>query len=835
MSDPELEQARRLRAAGAAATASGRPAVGAKTLRTALDLATRVEPRDRATEGRILISLAYAEAEQGDVTTGLRLLDEAEGLLDDHSLVHGQRGLLFARMGRIAESIGELDRAVAELRVAGEPGELGRALLNRAYVRLVFGLARDHLGQISIDLITCLRIAREHGISSLAVKAIQSLGFLDFLSGNLPSALRQLDEAARECLRSMPSYLPAITLDKAKVLLAAGLPEDAGRELDQAIEELRQRRMSEDLAEAELARAAAALLAGQPDTAGRLARLARRRFRRRDNASGAELAASITLRADFARGAPPAQLARRGTDISRQLAALGLVDDAMAAALLAARAAIRAGRLADAATMSTTIATPDAASSLDLQLLWHITHAELAAVHGDESTQLDHLRTGLARLHRHRALLGSVDLQTGIAIHGRELADAGLASALVSGPPQEIFEWTELARAQAFRISPVRPPKDPDSAQALGQLRHLRSTLRQAERRGDPIDLLRERRTELERTVRERAWLRDGTRISTPVATLTAVLDQLADHAMVIYLRQEDRLAALVLARGKARLIQLGAFPGEWIRRLHADLDTLASRNVPGRMREVLVGAARQHGTRVADALISPLLPEIGDAPVVLIPTGSLFTLPWPQLPGMCGRPIVVTPSATAWLTTRQRATPANGRALLAAGPGLTHATAEIESIAAVLSDARCLTGPHATPAATLDALDGAPLAHLAAHGHHEPGNALFASIELAGGALMGYDLTELNRPPRHVVLSACELGMSTVRTGDEITGMVAALLYGGSATVIASVCRVDDSSSREFMISYHRRLAAGSSPAEALAAATAQCPLATFVCFGSG
>jgi CHAT domain-containing protein len=136
---------------------------------------------------------------------------------------------------------------------------------------------------------------------------------------------------------------------------------------------------------------------------------------------------------------------------------------------------------------------------------------------------------------------------------------------------------------------------------------------------------------------------------------------------------------------------------------------------------------------------------------------------------------------------------------------------------------------------ATLRALDGAPLAHLAAHGHHDQENFLFSRVDLADGPLMAYDIQQLVAAPRHVVLSSCDVGRTVVRPGEEILGFTAALLYTGTATVTASVTRVGDEAAVGTMTAYHRLLATGTRPAEALAAATASDRLSPFVCFGGG
>jgi CHAT domain-containing protein len=168
---------------------------------------------------------------------------------------------------------------------------------------------------------------------------------------------------------------------------------------------------------------------------------------------------------------------------------------------------------------------------------------------------------------------------------------------------------------------------------------------------------------------------------------------------------------------------------------------------------------------------------------------------------------------------------------VLVAGPGIARGPAEIKSIRACRTEATTLSGDAATPGATLAALDGAALAHLAAHGRHEAENALFSALDLAGGPLLGYDLQRLTRPPAVVVLASCELGLSEVRPGDETFGLASALLAAGSTTVVASVARVADDAAADVMVRFHRALAAGSGPAAALAGVAAG---TGFVCLGA-
>jgi hypothetical protein len=275
----------------------------------------------------------------------------------------------------------------------------------------------------------------------------------------------------------------------------------------------------------------------------------------------------------------------------------------------------------------------------------------------------------------------------------------------------------------------------------------------------------------------------------------------------------------------------------EAARRLTADLDALAGGALPSRL-EIVIKESIRHQTNVLHAaVVEPLFPALGDNGVVIVPTGVLAGVPWSMLPGMRGRPVTIAPSASSWLGA-WGAIPrpdAPGPPLLVAGPHLLHSAPEVAGIARIYPGSRPLVGERATVDSTLRALDGVKLAHLAAHGHHDRDNVLFSRLDLVDGPLMAYDIQRLSVAPRHVVLSACDVGRTMVRPGEEILGFTAALLHIGTPTVISSVARVADDAAVGVMTSYHRALRAGMLPAEALALASQAEFLSPFVCFGAG
>jgi CHAT domain-containing protein len=309
-------------------------------------------------------------------------------------------------------------------------------------------------------------------------------------------------------------------------------------------------------------------------------------------------------------------------------------------------------------------------------------------------------------------------------------------------------------------------------------------------------------------------------------------------------------LLAVVVCGGRATLHELGE-TGAALRQLtlvRFALHRLAT--LPERL--LAASGARAAASHAADQLdrqcLAPLRPRLGDRPLVLVPTGALNALPWWLLPSCRGRPVTVAPSATVW---RRAAAPAaevampGGTPVLAAGPRLPAAPPEIKALAQDLPGARVLLGEDATAEAVTAAMDGAPLAHLAAHGTFRADNPLFSALELAGGPLTVYDLERLRRPPGRIVLSACDSGLSAVRPGDELMGLAAALLAQGTRTLVATVAPVPTDATTGLMLDLHRRMRAGAPPAAALAAAQERyvdggddrsfAASAGFVCFGAG
>ncbi|PRX53345.1 CHAT domain-containing protein [Nonomuraea fuscirosea] len=830
------ERVERLHRLSVEATDDGRPALAARRLRQGLrllgwDAVTTPEEHHDGLLARLLTSLAHAEAEQGRTMLGMELLDEAQRRAPDgeEAIVHAQRGLLHLRLGSNAEALRELDIAAPRL-LGGDPVELARVLLNRSVIHLMTGSVR----QARDDARRSAQLAQAHGHSVIAAKALHNDGYCDLLLGDVPAALgvfARVEELYRDL---NPGFLPVLALDRARALLAVGLTDEAGRTLDRAADGFRRQRLMQDYAEAELARAQCALDAGRHDEARDRARQAETHFRRRGSTAWALRAALMRLRAELALGKAPGSVARRAGDLAARFAELDMRDDAEMARLVAIRALVAAGTVP--ATTAGARGGP-----LGVRLMRQLAEAELAGAQGRRGPALRKVRSGLALIDSHRGRLGSLDMLTGVAALGADLAAHGLRAALDGGPPRQVFAWSERCRAQAFRYRPPRAPQDPQTAEALAELRQLAQRMHTDEAAGRRRPALRRRCLELEQVIRERGWQLPGVgeRLApAPAPDVEAALAE-DDLALVSLLNVDGALLALVLVRGRCHLHRLSAYEpvAEAARRLAGDLNAQAGRALRPALKEVIEASVRRQLGVIAGALEAPLRQALSRARgIVLVPTMGLSAVPWGLLPGLTGTPLVVAPSALVWLAARRAGDPYDGGPpVLVAGPDLEHAEREVERLGVVHPKALRLSGERATVSATLAALDGAPFAHFAVHGHHERENVLFSRLDLADGPLMAHDLQSLHRAPGHVVLSACDVGQAVVRPGDELLGFTAALLHLGTSTVVSSITRVPDQVAERVMLAYHQGVADGARPADALATASAAEPAATFVCFGAG
>lgn len=822
--------ARELYERGRAATNAQRHAQARKLLERAASLAIDDHPDLRS---RIDGTRAYLLAQTGEPARAEALCRQAlarEGVsAETQAIVAGQLGVLFTRAGRLDEAERMLTRAIDGL------DSIARAncLLNRSVVHM----HRRAFAACTADLEEAVALYEAEGDAAAAAEARHNLGYTALLRGDLVEALDLMAQSRPVIAESSPEGAAMSDLDRAEVLRDAGLVEEAERLLESVATTFGAARMRQAQAEAEY-HLARSLLRHDPPRAQKIARAAARRFRGLDAESWAARSDAIRLDAQLAaslsagerRVASPKP--EEFTATASALAASGFPSEAIAVRFSAALAAIDRSRRGGTGHTDSADALPrlPRGAPTPLRLRAAEVRAARANAQGRAAQARRHAARGLDLLSDWQRSFGALDLQASLAMHGTGLIFRGLAAAADSGDPRILFDWSERARHLSQQVVPVRPPHDARLADDLAELRMLRADLSGSEWTTDPkVRALRDR-------VRDRQWSATGAGGTRPRVTLDELRAALGPRtAALSYVFSSDALLCVVTTADDSRIVAIDRTAvREASSGLRADLDVSAAIR-SGPMAAVIARSLEERMLRLDEALLAPVRDAVGGRRLVLTVPGLLAGIPWGMLPTMFDRPFTLATSASRWVQEHAAARPPV-RVGFASGPRVPRAEQEVRTAASVWTGPVVLTGDDARVDAVTDLAGRVDLLHIAAHGRHTVDNPLFAGFELADGTLFGYDVDLIPHAPETVVLSACELGHSSVRWGEESLGMTRVWLHAGTRSVIAAPAVVADEVASALLAAVHTGLSRGETPAVALASAATETGSRTpFQCHGSG
>ena len=700
---------------------------------------------DADLRARIAGTLALMHARTGALAEAERMCADAmesPGLSRTTvAMLAGQMGSIMEESGRLDEANRLLSRAIAEIE---DPVARANLLVNRTAV----GAQLRRLDAAAEDAAEAARVYAENGMPIDAAESRHNLGYIDLLRGDLVSALAEM-QSARPLLEDVP-FAAMKDVDRADVLLNAGLTTQSEEILTRAVAALGRRRMPRVRAEAEY-NLARSVLARDPARAAEIAGAAARRFRTLGYDTWTLRADALRMQAlltpdTVARVDGPVRRTRRPPrveEIERVASVLDLHGFRNEAASLRMAHHLQQARRGDGAGAGP-LRVPRAAS-MEVKLLAHEVRAARAEAAGRPAEARRHAAAGLDYLLGWQRTFGSLDLQTSFAMHGRGLMLSGLRAAVRSGRPDVVFEWSERVRHLNQAVQPLRPPPDPAVAEQLAELRMLRDD--------DPDGawLQSPRAAELQHQMREHQWSGTGSGGIQERASLTELADALGkESALLSFVYTTDQMLALVVTSDQATLIDLPGWPAA--RRamggLRADLDMAASLRT-GRMATVVRAALEDRLAALSELLIGPALAVVGDRRLVITIPGIMAGIPWAMLPALRGRVFTLAVSASRW--TRFRSVPARrASAGFAAGPRVERGQEEVETAATSWRNATVLSGAAATVAGVADLAARVDVLHIAAHGRHAIDNPLFSGLELVDGALFGYDIDLISACSRH-------------------------------------------------------------------------------------
>ncbi|MFF9765980.1 CHAT domain-containing protein [Streptomyces sp. NPDC014636] len=792
--------------------------IALRHLRRARDLAARAESADR--EADVLATLGVALVHAGRTRQGLASFERgvARGSGHTRARVLYRRAYVWWVLGRHREALEDVRRALPVLRQVADDIWTARALTLRATVHLALGA----VDRAVADFTAAERLWDTTGQEHDKADAVESRGLAAFRSGDIPAALRLLDEAEERYAKlDTPTY--NLSIRRCEVLMAAGLAPEALAEAD-AASTLLDRIGGQSTRKAELLLAAswAARAAGDAHTAIARAAVAVRLFAAQRRTWWETHARLVLIEARTATGRRSGRMVADAAAVAERLASFGS-PAAPEASLLAGRIALALGWTADAERHLAVAARSRHCGPAPARVTGWAAQALRAQAAGSRRGVLEACRRGLDVLDDHRMTLGASELRAHTSTHGAELAALAQEVSLAQGSPRRLLGWSERWRATVLSAPPTRPPDDPALLSGLTAYREIAARAEAARMDGRPVPALERERRRLEREIRSRTRHMGGAAADAGDRfDVGRLLDRLGDVRLVELAVVDGRVHVLLCGQGKVRRFAGGSLAEAVAEAEHvqAGLRRLAHPGAEARL--PVVEAA---GRRLQELLLAGAASRLGSGPVVIVPPGALHRVPWALLPALRERVLSVSPSAGSWLRARETVPPPDGRAVLVRGPGLASGGAEVPELAHRYGTATVLEGDDAQVPRVLAELDGAGLAHLAAHGTFRADSPLFSALRMADGPLIVHDFERLARSPHRIILSSCDTARLASVGADELLGLVTALLPLGTAGVVASSAPVNDAAVVPLMLALHKGLGAGLSLAEALRDARAVLP----------
>ncbi|MGW0950171.1 CHAT domain-containing protein [Streptomyces sp. NPDC002623] len=792
-------------------------------LRRARDLAARADSAER--EADVLGTLGVALVHAGRTRQGLAAFERGveRGSGHTRARVLYRRAFSLWVLGHHREALEDVRRAIPVLRQADDVIWTARALTLRATVHLALGA----VDRAEADFTAAEALWDTTGQEHDKADAVESRGLAAFHSGDVPAALRLLDDAQERYAKlGTPTFM--LTIRRCEVLMAAGLAPEALAEADAATGVLDGiGGQSTRKAELLLTAARAARLAGDPGTAIARAAVAERLFAGQRRTWWETHARLVLIEARVATGRGSGRLVADAAKLAERLAAFQ-APAAPEAWLLAGRIALGLNWSTDAERYLQIAARSRRSGPPLARMTGWAAQALWARATGSDRGVLEACRRGLDVLDAHRTTLGASELRARATAQGAELAALAQEVSLERGGPRQLLAWSERWRATALSTPPTRPPADPALLSGLTAFRVIAARAEAARMDGKPVPTLEREQRRLEREIRSRTlhirgvtpW--GGERFGGDRFDARRLLERLGAGRLVELAVLDGRVQVLLCGGGRVRRFAGGllAEAEREAEHVQAGLRRLAHPGAEGRL--PVVEAA---GARLEELLLGEASKHLGSGPLVVVPPARLHRVPWALLPSLRERVVNVSPSASGWLRARETEPHPDGRQVLVRGPGLATGGAEVPEVAGRYGAPVVLEQEEAHVSRVLRELDGAALAHIAAHGTFRADSPMFSSLRMADGPLIVHDFERLARSPYRIILSSCDTARLASVGADELLGLVTALLPLGTAGVVASSAPVNDAAVVPLMLALHKGLSAGLSLAEALRDARAALP----------
>lgn len=226
------------------------------------------------------------------------------------------------------------------------------------------------------------------------------------------------------------------------------------------------------------------------------------------------------------------------------------------------------------------------------------------------------------------------------------------------------------------------------------------------------------------------------------------------------------------------------------------------------------------------DLLIKPAKPYIKTKRIGIVPHAILHYLPFQALLNDENKFLIeeydlfYTPSASVLKFVYEKRKDIKGKVLAFGNPklddeklDLPYAEDEVKRIKGTYPQTTLYIKERATEEKVKKLSGEYNVIHFASHGELNPASPMSSNIRLArekdeDGRLEVNEIFNLDlKNTSLVTLSACETGLGKLSSGDELIGLTRGFIYAGAPSIVASLWKVNDQSTSEFMNLFYKNL----------------------------
>jgi len=485
---------------------------------------------------------------------------------------------------------------------------------------------------------------------------------------------------------------------------------------------------------------------------------------------------------------------------------------------------------------------------------YHLLCAELAERMRHPQEALKHYEAAAEELERHHARLHHDDLRVTFFKGRHRTYDALVRLSLDVSDPEEAlasaYAWCERARSRgliellAHYTAPRFVGRAKIDQSLLEKAKRLREELNTHYARSQPelrpipssadFETIVTKEQELSRTLREIS-AEDPEYASlqqVSIATLKSVAAVIPHGtALIEYFTSGDEILLFIISRDEGRVIRQ-ICEASAVRRLQERLAFQLEKFMLGdgyaaQHSQQVLRATKRHLQELHRLLVGPFIGEVKAQRLVIVPHGSMHSLPFHAF--FDGEKYLIddfeisyAPSASVLKYCLEK-DPVSGNTPVLVGVADENTplvAEELSRLSQLFPEARVLRDEAATRQAFVQQAQRSSFLHIATHAIFRQDNPMFSSFKVGDGWITAFDLFAMACQTNLVTLSGCQSGVSEVTGGDDLLGLMRGFLYAGARSLLLSLWNVNDESTTALMLRFYREWQLGASKSVALRSA---------------